>query len=317
MRKTALFLYMLLGVFLMPGQSAFASGNISATDKYAWAETSGWINFRPTDAGVMVNQTFLSGYAWAENIGWIKLGADAGGPYGNTSSANWGVNLESGGLLTGYGWSETAGWINFSPTHGGVSFDNISGAMSGYAWAENVGWIHFNHSSPDYGVKTIQHALTFDPGLNGGISCVSAAPDGWDVTCTITPLSEYYILSLSDNGDPVSNPTGSYQITGINLDHTLSATFGEYMVKRIYSGGYAYAKTISEAYGNVTTDWERILLKSYGVFSPMDFNQVKNVILEGGYHSGFSRVEGETSTIPGNMTVTGGEVSADSILIQQ
>lgn len=185
----------------------------------------------------MVTPTFLSGFAWAENIGWIKLGADAGGPYGNTSATNWGVNLESDGRLTGYGWSETAGWINFSPTHGNVSFDDITGAMSGYAWAENVGWILFDHASPDYHVKTVQHAMTLNPGPNGGISCVSAAPDGWDVTCTITPLPEYYILSLSDNGDPVSNPTGSYQITGMDKDHTLSATFAKYMVKRIYSGG--------------------------------------------------------------------------------
>ncbi len=46
---------MLPGILLMSLQSAFASGNISDTDKYAWAETSGWINFRPTDAGVMVD----------------------------------------------------------------------------------------------------------------------------------------------------------------------------------------------------------------------------------------------------------------------
>ncbi|SPQ01244.1 hypothetical protein NBG4_490003 [Candidatus Sulfobium mesophilum] len=51
------------------------------------------------------------------------------------------------------------------------------------------------------------------------------------------PLPEYYMLSLSDNGDPASNPTGSYQITGMDKDHTLSATFAEYMVKRIYSRG--------------------------------------------------------------------------------
>ncbi len=187
--------------------------------------------------------------------------------------------------------------------------------MSGFAWAENVGWIHFDHASPDYHVKTVQHAMTLNPGPNGGISCVSAAPDGWDVTGTITPLPEYYILSLSDNGNAVSDPTGSYQITGMDKDHALSATFAEYMVKRIYSGGYAYAKTISEAYGGVIADWERILLKSYGVFSPMDFDQPKKVILEGGYGGGFQRTGGATSTIPGNMTMTNGAVSADSIVV--
>ncbi len=318
MKKTVVLLSMLLAI-LMFCQSAYAvsTGNISTADKYAWAETSGWLNFRPNNGGVMVNETFLSGYAWAENIGWVKLGVDAGGHYTNQDNTNWGVNLIADTQLTGYGWSETSGWIRFDPTHGGVSFDKITGAITGYAWAENVGWIHFSNASPAYGVKTIQHSLTLTPGANGGITCVSAAPDGWNVTCTITPLSEYYLLSLSDNDKPVSNPTGSYQINGINQDHTLAATFAEYMVKRIYSGGSAYAKSISEAYGSVTTDWERILLKSYGVFNSMDFNYSKRIILEGGYGTGFSRTAGETSPISGSITVTDGTVATDSITIQQ
>jgi hypothetical protein len=48
----------------------------------------------------------------------------------------------------------------------------------------------------------------------------------------------------------------------------------------------------------------------------MDFDQPKKVILEGGYGGGFQRTGGATSTSPGNMTVTGGAVSADSMLIQ-
>jgi hypothetical protein len=64
-----------------------AEGNISETEKYAWSENAGWVNFRPTHGGVTVNDTYLSGYAWAENIGWVKLGSGTG-PYGNTTSSN-------------------------------------------------------------------------------------------------------------------------------------------------------------------------------------------------------------------------------------
>ena len=59
-------------------------GNIDTTNKYAWSENAGWLNFRPTNGGVTVHDTYLSGYAWAENIGWVKLGSGTG-PYANTT----------------------------------------------------------------------------------------------------------------------------------------------------------------------------------------------------------------------------------------
>jgi hypothetical protein len=80
-----------------------AEGNISDTKKYAWSENAGWQNFRPSNGGVMVHDTYLSGYAWSENLGWIKFGADSGGPYANSDSTDWGVNKESAtGALSGY-----------------------------------------------------------------------------------------------------------------------------------------------------------------------------------------------------------------------
>ena len=85
-----------------------AAASISLSDKYAWSENAGWLNFRPTTGGVTVNPNHLSGYAWQENIGWLKLGSDGGGPYPNTSATNWGVNRDGAGNLSGYAWSE--GW---------------------------------------------------------------------------------------------------------------------------------------------------------------------------------------------------------------
>lgn len=134
-------------------QPTWAAGNIDNTYKYAWSENSGWQNFRPTDGGVTVYNTYLNGYAWAENIGWVKLGSGTG-PYANTGNANWGVNHNSAtGALSGYAWSENVGWINFNPTYSQVIIDTSTLKFEGYAWAENVGYIHFQNVSPEYYVK--------------------------------------------------------------------------------------------------------------------------------------------------------------------
>ncbi len=136
---------------------AFAQvGNIDPAEKSAWAENAGWLDFRPVFGGVTVGGTYLSGYAWSENAGWVKLGSNAGGPYLNTTSTNWGVNhsLVSGNL-TGFGWSENAGWIRFDTTFSTVNLNNGTLKMTGYAWSENAGWIHFRSAGPIvYGVAT-------------------------------------------------------------------------------------------------------------------------------------------------------------------
>ncbi len=135
--------------------AALAAGNISATDKYAWSETSGWLNFAPSGGGVTVYPDHLEGYVWQENIGWIKVGSHTGGgvfTYGNATNTNWGVN-RAGTVLSGFAWSETAGWINFKPTGGGVVLNEQSGAMDGWAWGENIGWLHIRNASPAYGVQ--------------------------------------------------------------------------------------------------------------------------------------------------------------------
>jgi len=152
--KSALVLLVLFTLFSFKPAAA-SEGNISETEKYAWSENAGWINFRPTHGGVTVLDTYLSGYAWAENIGWIKLGNDNGGAYNNTTATDWGVNNDGSGNLSGYAWSEIAGWINFNPSNSQVTIDLGTGSFDGYAWAENVGWIHFKNAEPAYNVKAI------------------------------------------------------------------------------------------------------------------------------------------------------------------
>jgi len=140
---------------------ALASSNIDTTDKYAWSENSGWMNFNDHNSGVMVYDDHLEGDAWAENIGWIRLGSNAVGSnvgggtpyYANTSRRNYGVNHDGDGNLSGYAWSENAGWINFNPSHNQVTINTRSGVFDGYAWSENVGWIHFQNTNPTYNVS--------------------------------------------------------------------------------------------------------------------------------------------------------------------
>jgi len=170
--------------------SALASeGNIDATYKYAWSENSGWQNFRPTDGGVTVHDTYLSGYAWAENIGWVMLGSESGGPYANTTNANWGVNHDSAsGALSGYAWSENAGWINFSSTpHSEVTINPGTGEFDGYAWAENLGYIHFKSPDELYGVVT---------SYRGGSSTPVPTLNQWSVTALVLLLGIFAVRMM-------------------------------------------------------------------------------------------------------------------------
>jgi uncharacterized repeat protein (TIGR01451 family) len=152
---------------------AATGGNIDPTDKYAWSTSVGWINFAPTHGGVTVYADHLEGYAWAENVGWIRLGTHTAGgahTYGNTSSADYGVNVDGSGNLSGYAWSANVGWINFAPTHGGVTIDLDTGSFDGYGWGENVGWIHFkNTGAAAYNVVAVLADLSVakqaDPAL--------------------------------------------------------------------------------------------------------------------------------------------------------
>jgi len=131
------------------------AGNIHPTEKYAWSETTGWINFSPTETHhAQFKDTYLTGYVWAENFGWIKLSAHENGPFENSDATNWGVNIHSDNTLSGFAWSENTGWISFVSEHHQVTFDPITGAFSGFAWGENVGYIHLFNQHKGYGVST-------------------------------------------------------------------------------------------------------------------------------------------------------------------
>jgi hypothetical protein len=156
-------------LFILISLKAFATSNIDTTDKYAWSETSGWLNFNGTNNDVTVYNDHLEGYVWVENIGLIRLGTHTSGgehTYANTSKDDYGVNNDGSGNLSGYGWSETAGWINFNSSHSQVTINANSGDFDGYAWAENLGWIHFNNTSPAYKVRQVLPEEELLPEIN-------------------------------------------------------------------------------------------------------------------------------------------------------
>ena len=130
------------------------AGNLAVTNdwttdsgSYAWNESSGWIDFSPTNGNVYVADNALWGYVYGENIGWVSLNC------GNTdtcSDVSYEVQNDGNGNLSGQAWGENVGWIDFGHVGGPyeVKIASSTGDFSGYAWGENIGWISFNSSNP-------------------------------------------------------------------------------------------------------------------------------------------------------------------------
>jgi|GEM_PF-3095116 len=104
------------------------SGSVNSSDKYAWSENMGWINFACDSCRVNINDQQLSGYAWSDNYGWINLAPSLAGVHNNGE-----------GVLSGKAWGEKVGWIDFF----GVTIDQ-QGIFHGYADGDNSGQISFN-----------------------------------------------------------------------------------------------------------------------------------------------------------------------------
>ncbi|MDO8468781.1 MAG: S-layer homology domain-containing protein [Candidatus Peribacter sp.] len=147
-----------MGFSVLPRVFASATdGTIDATNRYAWSENAGWIDFGSTEGNVHVTDTALSGYAWGETVGWISLNCS------NTSSCStvdYKVTNDGEGALGGNAWSENLGWIQFAPTNGGVTIGS-AGDFAGYAWGENIGWIVFNCSTTS-SCGTVNYSVSTD-----------------------------------------------------------------------------------------------------------------------------------------------------------
>lgn len=136
-------------------------GTVDPVARWAWSETSGWIDFGDADGNVHVTNASLSGYVWGENVGWISLNCSNDSSCG---TVDFKVSNTTAGVLSGYAYGEDVGWIDFQPSGGGVTISS-SGVFSGYAWSENAGWINFSITNP---VTTDWRPTTTPPPSSGG-----------------------------------------------------------------------------------------------------------------------------------------------------
>ncbi|SRR6266481_2096809 len=129
-----------------------AATNIDATNKWAWNDVSGWMDFNITNT-VNVTNTGLQGYA-SSSIGDISLDCNTTSHVPSnicTASTTYQVFNDGSGFLSGWGWNDVVGWISFcggqstSTCPGSTSYrviiDGATGNFSGWAWNDAIGWI--------------------------------------------------------------------------------------------------------------------------------------------------------------------------------
>lgn len=195
---------------------AVAQSNVNATNKYAWQENCGWLNWRDANGGsqgARFNQSFAQGFVWGENIGWINLGDGTpvnGLNYANTTGADFGVNISASNLLSGLAWGENVGWINFGPFPGNPSIpqpriDVGAGRLRGYAWGENIGWINLDGSVAGQFVSVQGGGCT----ANCDGSTTAPVLNALDFSCFLTRYREGLALPAAEQFAAYGNCDGS------------------------------------------------------------------------------------------------------------
>jgi hypothetical protein len=159
-------------------EASSTNGTVDSTNRYAYSENTGWIDFGSSGGAVHVTASELTGYAYGENIGWLSLNCS------NTNScgtSNYKVANDGSGNLSGYAYGENIGWLDFAPSGGGVHID-ANGIFSGSAYGENIGWLTFNCSTTNscgtvaYKVSTDWRPVVASTPSGGGSSSGGAAP---------------------------------------------------------------------------------------------------------------------------------------------
>lgn len=159
-------LFVLSGLIL--NQVAKSATNISATDRWAWNDISGWWDLYITNT-VEVQNSKMTGYA-SSSLNEISFDC-ATTPIGNIcGTSNYRVcngnssgvtcNNDASGNLSGCAWNDNFGWTSFwcgdYDCQGGnicstadyrVTIDS-SGDFHGYAWNDATGWTSFNCAEP-------------------------------------------------------------------------------------------------------------------------------------------------------------------------
>jgi hypothetical protein len=188
-----IFLVLLIGLILPIFFAYATTGTIDSTNKYAWSNNIGWINFGCTNCNVQVTDSAITGYAWNENYGWIKL---------NPSTS--GVTNTVSGDVGGYAWGENTGWIDFS----NVSINTSTGNFSGTATGDVVGTISFGCTATGCPVKTTWRPTNCGNGtIDPGEACDDGANNG---SCPKTCSALCASNSCGGGGDTTPPVTSNY-----------------------------------------------------------------------------------------------------------
>lgn len=189
--------FVLFSLIILGASTVFAStSSISSTYKYAWSNVGGWVNFNPTNGGVTVTSTALTGYAWSANDGWINFSPTEGG-----------VKNDGAGNLSGFAWDETAGWVDFS----GVKID-AAGKFTGEATGGTVDGTSY---ALNFNCTNCNVVTTWRPSANqnqaaGSISPIytsplSTQPNSVTPSSTTSPYTPSSGAPLSVN-PPIGTP---------------------------------------------------------------------------------------------------------------
>lgn len=205
MRKTIL---ILITILLLP-VAAFASttnGTVDATNKYAWSNQAGWVNFNTTNGNISIIDSGITGYAWNSNYGWI-----------NMAPTNGGVTIVASGALSGYAWGASLGWINFS----GVSI-NSSGKFVGQATGPIIGTLTFDctncNVTTDYRPSSFRTTTTSGSsgssggGGGGGGTAFVSGPGGQAVPAHIDAFNVLLKLFPAQSGTLTQNLTNQKSV---------------------------------------------------------------------------------------------------------
>jgi len=215
-------IFLLIAFILLLVAQPLAADDISNTDKYAWSENAGWVDFNATHSQVTVYDDHLEGYIWGEAVGWIRVGTYTVGDahtYSNDAANTYGVNNDGSGNLSGYGWGENIGWVNFNSTHSQVTIDPTTGDFDGYAWSESVGWIHFQNAAPAYKVKRIIPDTTPDSFSFNAQNGVALSTLLTSNTITVSGINVSTAISIS-NGEYEINGSGSWVTTNGSISNS-------------------------------------------------------------------------------------------------
>lgn len=150
MNKNILILIFVI-LFLISFIIVFAATNIDSSNRWAWNDLIGWIDFYGTNT-VNVSSQQLTGYA-SSSVGDISLDCATTRNGNICSQSNYKVINDGMGNLSGWGWNDVYGWISFcggqnistcpGSTIYQVKIDPTTGDFSNYAWNDIIGWISF------------------------------------------------------------------------------------------------------------------------------------------------------------------------------